>query len=90
MHNTHCSNIVEDLETLRMLSKVVPDVAGGVTEEKVSGKCFELVFAFDEVISVGGLRENVTLMQIKSNLAMDSHEERLHNMIQVSSYYWYM
>ncbi|CAN0502458.1 unnamed protein product, partial [Ectocarpus sp. 12 AP-2014] len=43
------SNIVEDLETLRMLSKVVPDVAGGVTEDKVMSKSFELVFAFDEV-----------------------------------------
>ena len=49
-----------------MLSKVVPDVAGGVTEEKVTGKAFELVFAFDEVISCGGLRymENVSYIEI--------------------------
>eukprot|EP00752_Nemacystus_decipiens_P006372 g5744.t1 len=78
------SNIVEDLETLRMLSKVVPDVAGGLTEDKVQGKAFELVFAFDEVITTGGHKESITLQQIKTNMEMDSHEERLHNMIQDS------
>ncbi|CAM9655664.1 unnamed protein product [Pylaiella littoralis] len=78
------SNIVEDLETLRMLSKVVPDVAGGLTEEKVQGKAFELVFAFDEVITTGGHKESISLQQIKTNMEMDSHEERLYNMIQDS------
>jgi hypothetical protein len=46
------SNIVEDLDTLRLLSKVVPDVietANNISEERVSEKCFELIFAFDEV-----------------------------------------
>ncbi|CAN0442276.1 unnamed protein product, partial [Laminaria digitata] len=61
------SNIVEDLETLRMLSKVVPDVAGGLTEEKVSGKSFELVFAFDEVITTGGHKESITLQQVRAH-----------------------
>jgi coatomer subunit delta len=48
------SNIVEDLDTLRLLSKVVPDVietANNISEEKISEKCFELIFAFDEVSS---------------------------------------
>lgn len=46
------SNIIEDLETLRLLSKVVPDVAGAannISEDKITEKCFELLFAFDEV-----------------------------------------
>jgi hypothetical protein len=46
------SNIVEDLETLRLLSKVIPDViesSNNITEERISEKCFELIFAFDEV-----------------------------------------
>jgi len=81
------SNIVEDLETLKLLSKVVPDVAGTVnnlSEEKISDKCFELIFAFDEVITAGGYREPITLPQIRNNLEMDSHEEKLHNMIKTS------
>jgi len=79
------SNIVEDLETLRLLSKVVPDVIespNNISEEKISEHCFELIFAFDEVITAGGYREPITLPQIRSNLEMESHEERLHNMIK--------
>lgn len=78
------SNIVEDLETLRLLSKIVPEVAGGVSEERVSDKCFELVFAFDEVLTTGGYRESVSLQQIKTNMEMDSHEEKLALMIKQS------
>lgn len=43
----------------------MPDVAGGVTEEKVGGKAFELVFAFDEVITTGGHKESVSLQQVR-------------------------
>ena len=57
------SNILEDLDTLRLLSKVLPDSAGGVDEEAVSQAAFELLFAFDEVISLG-YKENVTVAQV--------------------------
>ena len=81
------SNIIEDLETLRLLSKVVPDVAGtaqNLNEEKISDNCFDLIFAFDEVITAGGYREPITLPQIRTNMDMESHEEKLHNMIKIS------
>ena len=78
------SNIVEDLETLRLLSKVVAEIAGSLAEDKIQDKCFDLVFAFDEVITSGGHRESITLQQIRSNLEMDSHEEKLQNMIKKS------
>mmetsp|Transcript_6455 Transcript_6455/g.27160 ORF Transcript_6455/g.27160 Transcript_6455/m.27160 type:complete len:537 (-) Transcript_6455:195-1805(-) len=76
------SNIVEDLDTLRLLSKVVPEVAGGHSEERVAEKVFDLVFALDEVIAPGGYREHVDLRTIRQNLEMDSHEEKLHNMVK--------
>lgn len=81
------SNIVEDLETLRLLSKVVPSVtgsAGTLAEDKLLEKSLDILFAFDEVISVGGHREALTLQQIKLNTEMESHEEKLHNMIKLS------
>jgi hypothetical protein len=34
------------------------------------------------VITAGGYREPITLPQIRTNLEMESHEERLHNMIK--------
>ena len=81
------SNIIEDLDTLRLLAKVVPDTlppGTAPTEEAVTARAFELLFAFDEVLAPGGLREDVTLHQIRTNLEMESHEEKLHAMIKAS------
>eukprot|EP01039_Chlorochromonas_danica_P002567 gene2567-2809_t len=81
------SNIVEDLETLRLLSKVVPSVTGAtgnIAEDKLLEKSMDLIFAFDEVITVGGYREAISLQQIRTNMEMESHEEKLHNMIKIS------
>lgn len=77
------SNIVEDLETIRLLSKVIPEHCPVVNAESIEQECFTLIFAFDEVICLGH-RENISLQQIRTNLEMDSHEEKLHNMIQKS------
>lgn len=79
---TKTSNIVEDLGTLRLLAKVVPDVAGGITENAVNTNAFELIFAFDEVLTVGGYKEDITLSTIQKNLIMDSHEEKVHLAIE--------
>ena len=43
------SNILEDLETLRLLAKLVPEYVPSLDEEGVSAAAFELLFAFDEV-----------------------------------------
>jgi len=81
---TKASNIVEDLSTLRLLAKVVPDVAGSIHEQSINEHAFELIFAFDEVLTAGGYREEVSLSAIRTNLLMDSHEEKMHVMIQES------
>jgi len=47
---------------------------------QVALAAFDLLFAFDEVISLGH-KENVTVSQIKQNTEMESHEEKLHKMI---------
>mmetsp|Transcript_67483 Transcript_67483/g.188297 ORF Transcript_67483/g.188297 Transcript_67483/m.188297 type:complete len:516 (+) Transcript_67483:33-1580(+) len=78
------SNILEDLETLRVLAKVVQDCCQiQVNEEQVLKNAFDIIFAFDEVISFGH-RESVTLAQIKTYTEMDSHEEKVHQMIEQS------
>ncbi|KAK3001334.1 hypothetical protein RJ639_020871, partial [Escallonia herrerae] len=74
------SNILEDLETLRLLSKLVPEYCFSLDEEGVCKTAFELIFAFDEVISLGH-KENVTVAQVKQYCEMDSHEEKLHNLV---------
>ena len=42
---------------------------------------FDLVFAFDEVVSLG-YKEKVTLAQIRTFIEMDSHEERIHELVE--------
>jgi len=79
---TKTSNIVEDLGTLRLLAKVVPDVAGALTEGSVNESAFELIFAFDEVLTVGGYKEEVTLSTIQKNVVMESHDEKVHMMLE--------
>ncbi|RZC63510.1 hypothetical protein C5167_025268 [Papaver somniferum] len=77
------SNIVEDLETLRLLSKIVPEYCPAVDEEGICQSGFELIFAFDEVICLGH-KENVTLSQVKQYCEMESHEENLHKLLRQS------
>ena len=47
---------------------------------QVAAAAFDLLFAFDEVISLG-FKDNVTVAQVKQNTEMESHEEKLHKMI---------
>ena len=63
---TKSSNIVEDLGTLRLLAKVVPDVASGLSEASINEHAFELIFSFDEVITSGGYREDISLSDIRT------------------------
>ena len=80
------SNIVEDLEILQLLAKVVPEYCGGIVEEKiVLRNSFELIFAFDEAVS-RGQKEKVTVAQIKTYTEMDSQEERIHEMLEKVSF----
>ena len=75
------SNILEDLDILRLLVKVLPEYTQQQTDEEgISRAAFDLIFAFDEVIALGH-KENVTMTQVKTFTEMESHEEKLHKMI---------
>merc|ERR1711865_502141 len=43
----------------------------------INENAFELIFAFDEVLTAGGYKEDVSLSAIRTNLLMDSHEEKI-------------
>ena len=80
---TKQSNIMEDLETLRLFAKLVPEYCGGNTEAIVTANIFDLIYAVDEVLSLG-YKENVSLQQIRTYVEMDSHEEKLQRIIMES------
>jgi hypothetical protein len=74
------SNIMEDLETLRLLAKIIPDTCGGTAIAQINEWLFELIFSFDEVLALGH-KEHVSMQQIKTYIEMDSHEEKLQKLI---------
>ncbi|KAJ1273987.1 hypothetical protein BS78_05G028800 [Paspalum vaginatum] len=74
------SNILEDLDTLRLLSKLVPEYSPSLDEEGICRTAFELIFASDEAISLGN-KENVTVQQVKQYCEMESHEEKAHKLM---------
>eukprot|EP00912_Choanoflagellata_sp_UC4_P001565 UC4_evm6s991 len=78
---TKNSNILEDLETLRLFAKVVPEYCRFMTEGEVADHAFELIFAFDEIIALG-YRESVNLSLVRKYIEMDSHDENIHKMVQ--------
>ncbi|ORZ01029.1 hypothetical protein BCR43DRAFT_453309 [Syncephalastrum racemosum] len=74
------SNILQDIESLHLFARVVTDICRSCDEQDILRNAFELLCAFDEIIS-DGYRENVNLSQVKSIIEMESHEERIQEII---------
>ncbi|KAK9479324.1 hypothetical protein V1514DRAFT_291733 [Lipomyces japonicus] len=74
------SNILQDIDTLQLFSQVVTSICKSADEREILNNAFELLSAFDEIVALG-YRENLTLAQIKTNLEMDSHEEKIQEII---------
>lgn len=76
------SNILQDIGTLRLLAQLVSDMTRNQDEREVMANAFEILCAFDEVITQGGYRENVSASQVMTFLEMESHEEKIQEIIE--------
>ncbi|KAH7923790.1 hypothetical protein BV22DRAFT_1196438 [Leucogyrophana mollusca] len=74
------SNILQDIDTLHLFARVVSDMCRTADEREIQKNSFELLGAFDEIVSLG-YREQVNLMQVRSVLEMESHEEKIQDII---------
>lgn len=74
------SNILQDIDSLHLFAQVVTSICKSLEEQEILQNAFELLSAFDEVVSLG-YRENHSLQQIKTFLEMESHEERIQDII---------
>ena len=74
------SNILQDIETLHLFARVVSDMCRTADQREISKNAFEILEAFDEIISLG-YRESVNLMQVRNILEMESHEEKIQEII---------
>jgi hypothetical protein len=68
------SNILEDLEALHLLAKIVPEYCHILEEKEIVKHAFDIIFAFDEAVAMG-YKERVNLQQIKHFTTMESHDE---------------
>lgn len=74
------SNILQDIDTLHLAAQVVTSICKGLDERSIVASAYELLSAFDELVTLG-YRENLSLNQIKTFLEMESHEERIQEII---------
>ncbi|KAK4053585.1 coatomer subunit delta [Microbotryomycetes sp. JL221] len=79
------SNILLDLSTLSLVTRIATELGSGgrggaIGEYDVMRVSFEILSAWDEVVSLGW-RENVNLQQVRSVLEMESHEEKIQEII---------
>lgn len=74
------SNILQDINTLHLFAQVVSSICKSLDEREITRNAYELLTAFDEVVTQG-YRENLTMTQIRTFLDMESHEERIQEII---------
>lgn len=83
------SNILQDIDTLHLFARVVSDLCRSAEEREILRNSFEVLSAFDEIVSLG-YRESVNLMQVRSVLEMESHEEKIQEIIaRVRTFFYF-
>lgn len=80
------SNILQDLKTLDLMNDSIINYLnysnGNISEWEIFDLSFDIITIFDEIIINGGYKENLTTQQISTYLAMESHEERIQEIIE--------
>ncbi|KAJ9113175.1 hypothetical protein QFC22_006014 [Naganishia vaughanmartiniae] len=74
------SNILQDIQTLSLLVRLISSLTPALNEPSILASSFELLCAFDEVVSLG-YKENVSLQQVRNVLEGESHEEKIQEII---------
>ncbi|KAK3357075.1 hypothetical protein B0T25DRAFT_146243 [Lasiosphaeria hispida] len=74
------SNILQDIDSLHLFSQVVSSICKSLDEREILKHAYDLLSAFDELVTLG-YRENLSIGQIKTFLEMESHEERIQEII---------
>ncbi|KAF8425857.1 coatomer subunit delta [Tirmania nivea] len=74
------SNILQDIDSLHLFAQITQSICRTIDEREILRNAFELLSAFDEAVALG-YKENLTLSQVKTFMEMESHEERIQEII---------
>ncbi|QLQ80025.1 hypothetical protein HG537_0D00250 [Torulaspora globosa] len=75
------SNIIMDLSTLNLFSQTVNHYLSSFDEAEIYDNAFEILSSFDEIV-VMGYKENLSITQVNTYLSLESHEERIQEIIE--------
>ncbi|KAJ2707538.1 coatomer subunit delta [Coemansia sp. IMI 203386] len=75
------NNIVQDMDTLHLIARTVSDICDVADQQDVIMHGIDIISAFDEIISQG-LRDNVDLSKLRTIMEMESHEEKIQEIIE--------
>lgn len=75
------SNILQDIDTLHLFVSTISNLLRNVEEKEIFDNAFEILSSFDEIIN-NGYKENLTMAQVQTFLEMDSHEEKIQEIIE--------
>lgn len=75
------SNIIQDLSTLNLFSQTLNSYLSSFDEAEIYDNAFEILSSFDEIV-VMGYKENLSITQVNTYLSMESHEERIQEIIE--------
>ena len=64
-----------------MFARTVSEYCRSLKEHEIARNAYELICAFDEIVSLGTV-DCVNVGQIRTFTEMDSHEEKLQEMLQ--------
>jgi len=78
------SNIIEDTEIMRQMQKIILKICNkGVNAKQISKNVFDLILSFDDLITLNGYRDSVTMSQLETFLEMDSTDEKMHKKMRM-------
>jgi hypothetical protein len=69
------SNIIEDIEIIKLIYRLVQDLCGVMSETSIVSNAFELMLGIDDIVCLG-YRNSVSIAGVKQFMLMDSQEEK--------------
>ena len=72
---TKNSNMVEDIEILKLIYRLIQDQCGTISESQIKTFAYNIALGIDDLVNIG-VRDGVNIPQVKQLLEMESQDEK--------------